>query len=71
MHVLLIGHPVEQLTGARLPSGRDVMQNFVLRVVHSPCINMDCNVRLVSVTRDFANRELIAFLRSIAHNISM
>jgi hypothetical protein len=28
-HVLLIGHPVEQLTGARLPSGRDVMQNFV------------------------------------------
>ena len=28
-HVLLIEHPVEQLTGARLPSGRDVMQNFV------------------------------------------
>lgn len=27
--VLLIGHPLEQLTGARLPSGRDVMRNFI------------------------------------------
>jgi hypothetical protein len=31
---------------------------------------MDCNARLVSVTRDFAKRELMAFLRSIAHNVS-
>ena len=27
--MLLIGHPIEQLTEARLPSGHDVMQNFV------------------------------------------
>lgn len=27
--VWLIGHPCETMTGARLPSGRDVMQNFV------------------------------------------
>ena len=28
-NVLLIGYPLEHLTGARLPSGRDVMRNFV------------------------------------------
>ena len=27
--VFLIGHPMETLNGARLPSGRDVMQNFI------------------------------------------
>ena len=27
--VFLIGHPKENLNGARLPSGRDVMQNFI------------------------------------------
>ena len=27
--MFLIGHPLEHLTGARLPSGRDVMRNFV------------------------------------------
>jgi len=28
-NVLLIGYPLEHITGARLPSGRDVMRNFV------------------------------------------
>ena len=27
--VFLIGHPIEQLSGACLPSGRDIMQNFI------------------------------------------
>jgi hypothetical protein len=28
-NVCLIGYPLEHLTGARLPSGRDVMRNFI------------------------------------------
>lgn len=32
---------------------------------------MDSNNRLVTISRDFANRNIVDYLRSIAHNISM
>jgi hypothetical protein len=39
-HVFLIGYPLKQLTGARLPSGRDVMQNFIY---HHRCLKQAIN----------------------------
>jgi hypothetical protein len=39
-HMFLIEYPLKQLTGARLPSGRDVMQNFIY---HHRCLKQTIN----------------------------
>ena len=30
---------------------------------------MDCNARIVSIAQDFANRNVVDYLRGIVHNI--
>jgi len=45
-NVFLIEYPLEHITGARLPSGRDVMRNFVFHHLTLKKTLRDCTAGL-------------------------